>query len=74
MMEAVDQSNHRTEIPILKEHLLFRLVEEDKSMVLSIVLEKLNVVEQEMFVNLAKKLKLATVVDGELQKQLAVSK
>ena len=57
MMEAVDQSKHRTEILeeiLRKEHLLCRLVEEEESEVLSIVLEKLNETERETFVNLVR--------------------
>ena len=55
MMLAVDQSNHRTEILneiLRKEHLLFRLIEEDKSEVLSIVLRTLTEAERETYVNL----------------------
>ena len=55
LMEAVDQSNHRKEIleeVLRKKLILFRLVEEDKSEILSIVLKKLNKREQEEYVNL----------------------
>ena len=55
IMSAVDQSNHRTDILneiLRKEHLLFRLIEEDKSEVLSIVLRTLTEAEKETYVNL----------------------
>ena len=57
MMEAVAQSRHRTEIldeVLRKEQLVFRLVDEDMSGVLSIVLKKLNDAERENFVNLVR--------------------
>ena len=57
LMEAIDQSNHKKEIldKILgKEHLLFTLVEKDKSEILSIVLDKLSNSDQEDYVNLVR--------------------
>ena len=57
LMEAVTQSNHRREIleeVLRKKHLLFRLVGEDKSETLSIVLKKLSKDEQEYYVNLVR--------------------
>ena len=57
LMETIGQSNHRKEIleEILREkHILFRLVEEDKSEILSIVLKELTEAEQEEYVNLEK--------------------
>ena len=57
MMEAVCQSNHRKEILediLRKKHLLFRLVENDKSTILSLVLKKLSSIEQEEYVNLVR--------------------
>ena len=55
LMEAVDQSSHRREIleeVLRKKQLLFRLVEEDKSEILSIILKKLSKAEQEEYVDL----------------------
>ena len=55
LMEAVNQSKHRIEIIdeiLRKRQILFRLVEEDNSEILSIVLKKLNAAEQETYVNL----------------------
>ena len=57
LMEAVGQSKHRTEILheiLRKEHLLFRLVEEDKPEILSVVLKKLDEAERETYVNLVR--------------------
>ena len=54
LMEAICQSNHRREILeeiLRKKNLLFRLVKEDKSELLSIVLKKLSQGEQEEYVN-----------------------
>ena len=57
LMEAIDQSRHRKEILdkiLRKEHLLLRLVEDDKSEVLSMVLKKLNQAEQKVYVDLVR--------------------
>ena len=57
LMKTIGKSNHRKEIleEILREkHILFRLVEEDKSEILSIVLKELTEAEQEEYVNLEK--------------------
>ena len=59
LVEAIDQSRHRKEILdkiLRREHLLFRLVENEKSEVLSIVLKKLKHLnlDQEDYVNLVR--------------------
>ena len=57
LMEALGQSNHRKEILeeiLRKKHLLFRLVEEEKSEILSILLKKLSKGEKEEYVNLVR--------------------
>ena len=55
LMTTIAKSQHKHEILdkiLRKRHILFRLVEDDKSEVLSIVLEKLTASEQEEYVNL----------------------
>ena len=57
LIESMDQSKHRTDIlnKILQtENLLFRLVEKDKSEILSIIIGKLSNAEQEAYVNLVR--------------------
>ena len=57
LMKAVDESNHRKEFldKILeKKHTIFRLVEEDKPEILSIVMKRLKEAEQERYVNLVR--------------------
>ena len=55
LVEAIDQSRHRKEILdkiLAREHLLFRLLEEEKTEILSIVLKKLRDSDEEDYVNL----------------------
>ena len=57
LMESIDRSKHRKEILdkiLRKEHILFRLVEEDKPEILSLVLKKLTDSDQEDYVNLVR--------------------
>ena len=57
LMAAITKSQHKNEILdkiLRKEHILFRLVEDDKSEVLSIVLERLTRAEQDEYVNLVR--------------------
>ena len=77
MMQAISQSKHRVEILnelLRKEHLLFRLVEEDKPEILSIVLTNLREAEQEKYVNLVRNekdgntcLHIATLINKSLK-------
>ena len=57
LVEAIALSRHRKEILdkiLRREHLLFRLLEEDKPEILSIVLKKLTDSDQEEYVNLVR--------------------
>ena len=57
LMETIDQSKHREDMLnkiLKKEHMLFRLVEEDKTEILSIVLAKLTDSDQEEYVNIVR--------------------
>lgn len=57
LVEAIDQSRHRKEILdkiLRKEHMLFRLLEEDEPEILSVVLKKLSDSDQEDYVNLVR--------------------
>ena len=57
LVEAIDQSSYRKEILekiLRKEHVLFRLVEEDKPEILSIILKILTNSDQEEYVSLVR--------------------
>ena len=57
LMESIDRSKHRKEILdkiLRKEHILFKLVAEDKAEILSLVLKKLTKSDREDYVNLVR--------------------